>query len=170
MAKITFKGSPIQTSGELPRLNSKAPDFELVASDLSRKTLKDFQGKKLILNVFVSIDTSVCATSAAEFNKRAVEFPDTFMLCISQDLPFAHKRYCESHHLSNIIPLSDFRDHSFGKKYGLTIVDGPLSGLLARAVLVLNKNHEIVYEELVPEIAQEPNYEKAIEALGASPL
>lgn len=133
--------------------------------DLGAASLADFAGTKLILNIFPSIDTGVCATSVREFNKTAASLENTKVLCISRDLPFAQKRFCGAEGIENVEMLSDFQTGDFGKNYGLELVDGPLKGLHARAVVVLDENHQVVYEELVPEIAQEPNYEAALNAI-----
>jgi thiol peroxidase len=135
----------------------------LTKSDLSEAGLQDFKGKTIILNIFPSIDTSVCAASVRRFNEAAGSLQDTVVLCISADLPFAHKRFCEAEGLENVIPLSVFRSQTFGSDYGLTITNGPLAGLLARAIVIVNKEGKVAYTELVPEITQEPNYSKALE-------
>jgi thioredoxin-dependent peroxiredoxin len=163
MALITLKGNSISTIGNLPKQNIAAPDFMLTKSDLSEAGLQDFKGKTIILNIFPSIDTSVCAASVRRFNEAAGSLKDTIVLCISADLPFAHKRFCEAEGLENVIPLSAFRSQTFGSDYGLTITNGPLAGLLARAIVIVNKEGKVSYTELVPEITQEPNYLKALE-------
>ena len=165
MATITMKGNAIETSGSLPIKGSAAPPFTLVKTDLSEVTLADYKGKKVVLNIFPSIDTPVCAASVRCFNKAAGELANTVVLCISADLPFAHQRFCEADGLENVIPLSVFRSPSFGLDYGVTITSGPLTGLLARAVVVVNSDGRVVYTELVPEIAQEPDYHKALSVL-----
>ncbi len=165
MATVTFKGTPCNLSGELPAAGSAAPEFSLVNGDLATITLKEFTGKKVILNIFPSIDTSVCATSVRTFNKKASELANTVVLCISKDLPFAQGRFCGAEGLKDVITLSDFRTADFVDKYGLLITDGPLAGLLARAVVVINEEGKITYTELVPEIAQEPDYDAALSAL-----
>ncbi len=165
MAKITLKGNPIHTIGELPKTEKKIKDFTLVKSDLSQVTLKDFTGHKLVLNIFPSLDTGVCAASVRRFNKVAGELQNTKVLCISRDLPFAQSRFCGAEGLTNVITLSDFNTGDFGKNYGLEIADGPLKGLHSRAVIIVNEDGEVVYTEQVPEIAQEPDYEKALQAL-----
>ncbi|TXI83513.1 MAG: thiol peroxidase [Crocinitomicaceae bacterium] len=165
MATVTLGGNTIQTSGNLPEVGSNAKDFNLTKLDMGSTSLKDFAGSKLILNIFPSIDTGVCATSVREFNKKASSLDNTKVLCISRDLPFAQKRFCGAEGIENVEMLSDFQTGDFGKNYGLELVDGPLKGLHARAVVVLDENHQIVYEELVPEIAQEPNYEAALNAI-----
>ena len=165
MASITFKGQPIHTCGELPKVGEEAPDFTLVKSDLSEAKLSDFRGKYVVLNIFPSLDTGVCAASVRRFNKEAAGMKNTVVLCISADLPFAAERFCSTEGIENVITLSTFRNPSFGEQYGLTIVDGPMKGLLARAVIVVNPEGKIVYEELVPEIAQEPDYNSAINSI-----
>lgn len=165
MAKITLKGNEINTIGNLPEQNSKTKDFTLVAQDLSVKTLNDYLGNQVILNIFPSLDTPTCAASVRHFNKVASEKPNTKVLCISRDLPFAQARFCGAEGLDNVITLSDFRNGSFGKEYGLEIVDGPLAGLLARAVIVLNEKGTVTYTQLVPEIVDEPNYDEVLKNL-----
>ena len=165
MATVTLGGNPIHTNGELPKLGSKAPDFKLVNTDLSMATLADFAGLKVVLNIFPSIDTGTCATSVRTFNVKANALTNTKVLCISRDLPFAQKRFCGAEGLENVINLSDFNTGSFGKTYGLEIIDSVLAGLHSRVVIVLDENGIIKYAEQVPEIADEPNYESAIAAL-----
>ena len=165
MATITLKGNTIHTLGELPKPGEKAPDFELVKSDLSKVSLKDFLGSKIVLNIFPSLDTSTCAMSVREFNKRAADLNDAKVLCISRDLPFAQARFCGAEGIKNVVVLSDFATHEFGKKYNLEITDGPLAHLLSRSVIVLDPNGKVVYTEQVPEIVNEPNYEAALNAL-----
>lgn len=165
MATVTLAGNAVNTNGQLPLTGTKAPDFTLVKADLSTASLADFAGKKLVLNIFPSIDTGVCAQSVRVFNQKAASLENTKVLCISRDLPFAQKRFCGAEGIENIDVLSDFRNGSFGDAYGLTFVDGALLGLHARAVVVLNENAEVVYTELVPEITSEPNYELALEAI-----
>jgi thioredoxin-dependent peroxiredoxin len=162
MAKITLKGNEINTKAELPK--GIAPNFTLVKSDLSEVQLSDFKGKKVILNIFPSLDTAVCASSVRKFNAELNKLANTVVLCISKDLPFAHKRFCEVEGLANVISLSEFRDKNFSNAYGIEIVDGPLKGLLSRSVVVIDENGSIVYSELVPEIVQEPNYDAALAA------
>lgn len=166
MATITLKGNEITTSGSLPPVGSTAPDFTLVATDLSEKGLADYTGKTVVLNVFPSIDTPVCAASARKFNEAAGDKENTVVLCISADLPFAHSRFCEVEGLTDVVPLSTFRSTSFGTDYGLTITSGPISGLLSRAVVIVDGQGNISYTEQVPEIAQEPDYEAALAKLG----
>ena len=165
MASITLGGNPIHTSGELPKVGSQAPDFKLVKNDLSIATLADFKGSKLVLNIFPSIDTGTCATSVRSFNAKASALENTKVLCISRDLPFAQKRFCGAEGLENVVNLSDFKDGSFGKTYGLEIVDGPLAGLHSRVVIVLDENGVVKHAEQVAEIANEPNYDNALAAL-----
>jgi len=165
MATITLKGGAIETSGELPRIGSKAPDFTLTATDLSSKSLNDFTGSKVVLNIFPSIDTGTCAQSVRQFNKEASELENTKVLCISHDLPFAQARFCGAEGLDNVINLSDYKNGSFGKDYGLNFVTGPLETLHSRCVIVLDENGTVLYTEQVPEIVDEPNYKAALEAL-----
>jgi thiol peroxidase len=165
MATITFKGNNINTSGNLPQVGAKAIDFDLVKGDLSTASLADFKGQKLILNIFPSVDTGICAASVRHFNQDASNLENTAVLCISRDLPFAQARFCGAEGLKNVVMLSDFAKGDFGQNYGLEILEGPLKNLHARAVIVLNENQEIIYEELVPEIGQEPNYEAALNAV-----
>ncbi len=165
MSTITLGGNPVHTSGEMPQPGTQAPDFLLVKNDLSTVQLKDFSGSRLILNIFPSIDTGVCATSVRKFNQMAANLNNAKVLCISRDLPFAQKRFCGTEGIENALTLSDFRDGSFGKDYGLEMIDGGLKALHARAVVVLDENGKILYSELVPEIASEPNYELALAVL-----
>lgn len=165
MATITLGGNPIHTNGELPLKGSKAPDFQLVKTDLSTTTLSDYAGSKLVLNIFPSIDTGVCATSVRTFNQKASSLQNTKVLCISRDLPFAQKRFCGAEGIENVENLSDFKNGSFGVQYGLTITDGPLAGLHSRVVIVLDENGVVLHAEQVPEIAQEPNYDAALACL-----
>ena len=165
MAKITLKGNPINTIGSLPKKACKTKDFTLVAQDLSEKKVEDFLGSKVILNIFPSLDTPTCAASVRHFNKAASELPNTKVLCISRDLPFAQARFCGAEGLNNVITLSDFRNGNFGKEYGVEITDGPLAGLLARAVIVLDEKGKVTYTQLVPEIVDEPNYDDVLKNL-----
>ncbi len=164
MAQITLQGNPINTIGELPEVGSAAPEFTLVGEDLSEVTLAQYAGKRLVLNVFPSIDTPVCQASTKEFNKRVADLENVDVLCVSRDLPFAYSRYCGAEGIKNLKCASSFR-HSFGDAYGVSITDGPLQGLLSRAVLVLDENGVVRYSEQVPEIAQEPDYDAALSAL-----
>lgn len=157
MATTNFKGNPVKTNGELPKVGDKAPDFKLVKGDLSEVTLADFAGKKLILNIFPSIDTGVCATSVRKFNQIASEKGIT-VLCVSKDLPFAASRFCGAEGLNDVITASDFRYNNFATDYGVLMEDGPLKGLCARSVVSLDENGVVTYAELVPEITIEPDY------------
>ncbi len=165
MAAITLKGNTIHTTGNLPAVGQTASDFELVTTELSVATLADYKGQRLILNIFPSIDTGVCAASVRTFNKEAAALPDTKVICISRDLPFAMGRFCGAEGLDNVINLSDFKTGAFGKAYGVEIADGPLAGLHSRAIVVIDAEGKVVYTEQVPEITQEPNYEAALQQL-----
>lgn len=165
MSTTSFKGQPVQIAGEFIKVGVAAPDFELVKTDLSSCSLKDFKGKNIVLNIFPSLDTAVCATSVRKFNKLAACLPDTVVLAVSKDLPFAHARFCTTEGIENVIPVSDFRVSGFDKSYGVLMEDGPLKGLLARAVVVIGKDGKVAYTELVSEITEEPNYDKAIAAV-----
>ncbi len=165
MANITLKGSAIHTLGNLPATGEKSPNFELTKTDLSSASLSDYSGKKVVLNVFPSVDTGTCAQSVRKFNEEVALLDNTKVLCISKDLPFAQARFCGAEGIENVEMLSDFRDGNFGKAYHLEISDGPLQSLLSRVVVVLNENQEIVYTEQVPEIVDEPDYKAALEAL-----
>lgn len=164
MAAITLKGNPCNTVGDLPSVGASAPSFTLVGNDLGEKSLSDFAGKKVILSLMPSFDTPVCATSVRKFNEQAASLPDTAVVNVSMDLPFAQKRFCTSEGIEGVTSLSAFRS-SFGQDYGIAIADGPLAGLLGRAIIVLDSDGKVVYTELVPEIAQEPNYDAAIAAV-----
>ncbi len=165
MAQVTFKGNPVNTCGHLPEAGDDAPDCTLVKTDLSELTFSDLKGQKVVLNIFPSIDTPVCAASARRFNEAAASLDNTTVLCISVDLPFAQARFCGAEGLDKVVPLSAFRNDAFGDKYGVTITDGPLSGLFARAVVVVDEGGKVIYSQLVPEIAEEPDYDKALAAL-----
>ena len=165
MANIKLKGNPISTSGELPEVGSKAPDFKLVKTDLSEATLKDYAGKNVILNIFPSVDTGTCATSVRKFNEKAASIDDTVVLCISRDLPFAHARFCGAEGIEGVVSLSDFRSGDFAKSYGLEITDGPLKGLHSRCVVVVDKSGNVIHTEQVGEIVDEPDYESALSSL-----
>ena len=165
MSKITLKGNAINTSGVLPAIGSIAADFKLIAGDLSVKTLGDFKGKNLVLNIFPSIDTGTCAASVRNFNKMAADLLNTTVLCVSRDLPFAQNRFCGAEGIENVIVLSDFNTGQFGKDYGLEIVDGPLAGLHSRCIVVLNAEGKVVYTEQVAETSEEPNYDLALALL-----
>ncbi len=162
MAKITLKGSDVHTVGELPAVGGKAPGFSLTRTDLTDVGPSDFPGKTLVLNIFPSVDTATCATSVRKFNAEASTRPGTVVLCISADLPFALKRFCGAEGLDQVVPLSDMRHKEFGDAYGLRIADGPLAGLLARAVVVLDQDGTVRHAQLVPEISQEPDYTAAL--------
>jgi thiol peroxidase len=164
MANITLKGNPIHTSGDLPAVGAKAPDFRLVAGDLADVSLATYRGKRKILNIVPSLDTAVCATSTRKFNERAGALGNTVVLVVSGDLPFAQKRFCTTEGLQNVVPLSMMRSKSFAEDYGVLIQDGPLAGLAARAVVVLDADDKVVYRHLVPEIGQEPDYDAALRA------
>ncbi len=165
MATITLKGNTIHTKGSLPALGSKAPDFKLVKTDLSDATLSDFKGKKVILNIFPSLDTSTCASSVRKFNSEAEKLDNTVVLCISRDLPFAHNRFCVAEGLKNVISLSELRDDNFSSGYGVKIADGPMQGLLSRAIVIINESGNVIYTEQVPEITQEPDYTAALKSI-----
>jgi thiol peroxidase len=165
MAQTTLKGTPVNTSGELPEVGQQAPDFTLTRTDLSETSLEDFEGRRVVLNIFPSLDTAVCATSVRTFNARAAEVPNTAILCISADLPFAQKRFCGAEGIEAVLPLSTFRHPEFGQAYGATLLESGLRGLLARAVLVLDEDGTVLHRQLVPEIAQEPDYDAALDAL-----
>jgi len=165
MAEITFKQNPVNTSGNIPAAGDAAPDFSLTGADLGDVTLSGYKGKKLVLNIFPSIDTGVCATSVRKFNEKASSLENTAVLCISRDLPFAQARFCGAEGLTDVVTLSEMKDRAFGSAYGMEMVDGPLKGLLARGGVVVDEDGKVVYSELVPEIAQEPDYEKALQAL-----
>jgi len=165
MADITIGGKPITTIGNLPEVGSEAPDFKLTKIDFNDISLKDFSGKNLVLNVFPSIQTRVCSASVRRFNKEAAKLNNTTVLCISTDLPFAHKTFCAAEGIDNVISVSAMRTRSFGKDYGVMISSGSWEGLFSRVVVVLNEEAKVIYTEQVPEIGQEPNYEKAIAVL-----
>jgi thioredoxin-dependent peroxiredoxin len=164
MAQITLNGNPIHTNGELPPVGATAPDFKLTGGDLKDVSLADYKGKKKILNIVPSLDTSVCATSTRKFNETAGKLANTVVLVVSADLPFAAKRFCVAEGLKNVVPLSLMRGKNFAKDYGVLLEDGPLEGITARAVVVLDENDKVVYRQLVPEIGQEPDYDKALAA------
>ena len=164
MAQVTLKGNPIHTNGDLPAVGAKAPDFKLTAGDLKDVSLADYRGKKKILNIVPSLDTPTCATSTRRFNESAGKLANTVVLVVSADLPFAAKRFCTTEGLQNVVPLSLMRDKSFAKDYGVLLQDGPLAGITARAVVVVDEGDQVVYRQLVPEIGQEPDYENALAA------
>lgn len=165
MANITLKGNAINTIGNLPNTGTKASDFKLTAVDLSHKSLSDFSGKKVVLNVFPSVDTGTCATSVREFNKKASNLENTVVLCVSKDLPFAQARFCGAEGIENVVMLSDFANGNFGKSYELEIVDGSLANLHSRAIVVIDENGNVTYTEQVSEIVDEPNYTAALSSL-----
>ncbi|MFN8211242.1 MAG: thiol peroxidase [Bacteroidales bacterium] len=165
MAKITLKGNAVNTSGSLPEKGKKAPDFTLVKTDLSNLSLSELKGRKVILNIFPSLDTSVCATSVRKFNQLAASKKDTVVLAVSKDLPFAHGRFCSTEGITNVVPVSGFRDNDFGKNYGLLIEDGALKGLYSRCIVVVDEAGVVKYTQQVPEITQEPDYDSALAAV-----
>jgi len=165
MAKISLKGNAINTCGNLPQVGSTAPDFSLTNTDLAEVSLKDYAGKKVILNIFPSLDTPVCAASIRKFNEEATKLGNTVVVCASLDLPFAHKRFCTTEGISNVVSASELRKRAFGESYGVRIVDGPLAGLFSRAIVVINESGKVVYTEQVPEITQEPDYSAALNSL-----
>ncbi len=165
MSTVTLGGNPVNTSGDLPAAGADAPGFSLTKADLSTTTHADYAGKRVVFNIFPSIDTKVCATSVRRFNEAASTLDNTVVLCVSADLPFAMGRFCGAEGIENVVTASTFRSPEFGADYGVTMTDGKLAGLMARAVVVVNESGDVVYSELVPEIAQEPNYDAAIAAL-----
>ncbi len=167
MATLNFKGNPVNTNGNLPTIGQQFKEFTLVKTDLSRVKLSDLTGKKIVLNIFPSVDTGVCAQSVRTFNQEAASTPDTIIINISKDLPFAHGRFCAAEGIENSISVSDFVDASFGTNNGLVMIDGPLAGLLARAVIVVDESGKIIYTELVDDIINEPNYTAALVSLTA---
>ncbi len=162
---VTLGGNPIQIGGTLPKAGSTAPAFKLVAKDLSDVTLENFAGKRKVLNIFPSIDTPTCATSVRKFNADAAQLKNTVILCISADLPFAQSRFCGAENLDNVLTLSTMRGRDFLQDYGVAIESGPIAGVAARAVLVLDENNQVLHSELVSEIKNEPNYESALQVL-----
>jgi len=165
MAQLTFKGNPIQIAGEPPKVGDKAKDFTLVKGDLSRVSLKDFKGERLVLNVFLSLDTGTCAASVRNFNKAAANLENTKVLCISKDLPFAQSRFCEAEGIENVIMLSDFATGQFGKEYGIAITNEPLEGLLSRTVIIIDEEGTVSYVQQVTENSHEPDYEDVLKVL-----
>jgi thioredoxin-dependent peroxiredoxin len=165
MATINFKGNAIHTTGNLPVVGSTAPDFKLTKVDLSTTQLSDYKGQRLVLNIFPSLDTGTCAASVRQFNKLASSLENTTVLCVSKDLPFAHKRFCTTEGLENVYGASQYRDHGFTDNYPVEILEGPLTGLMSRAVVVINEEGNVVYTEQVNEVSEEPNYENAIASL-----
>ena len=165
MANITLKGNPFHTSGELPAVGAPAPNFRLVTADLQDVTLETYKGKTKVLNIVPSLDTPVCAVSARKFNEKAAAIPNAVVLVVSADLPFAMKRFCSTEGLHNVVSLSMMRGRNFAKEYGTLITDGPLEGISARAVVVVDQHDKVVYTQLVPEIGEEPNYDAALAAI-----
>ena len=165
MAKITFKGEPFNTYASLPAKGVQAPDFTLTGSDLEDYSKSDFKEKNIVLNIFPSLDTSVCAATVRKFNEKAASLKNTVVLCVSMDLPFAHQRFCEAEGISDVSTMSAFRHPEFGRDYGVVITDGPLVGLLSRAVVVISAGDEVVHAQQVPEIAEEPDYSSALDVL-----
>jgi len=165
MAEVTLRGNPIHTNGDLPAVGAKAPDFKLTTGELKDVSLADYKGKKKILNIVPSLDTPTCATSTRKFNQQASSLPNTVVLVVSADLPFAAKRFCTTEGLANVQPLSPMRTNAFAKDYGVLIQDGPLAGITARAVVVVDENDKVVYRELVREIGNEPDYDSALKAV-----
>ena len=166
MATINFKGNPIQTNGDFPQVGAQAPEVKLVKTDLSEVTLADLAGKKVIFNIFPSVDTAVCALQLKTFSQKAAERDDVVLLFASMDLPFALNRFCGAEGIQNAVTASDFRHHSLADSYGVKMTQGPLAGLYARATLVLDANHKVIYSELVSDVVNEPNYDAAMAALG----
>lgn len=165
MAQTKLGPNPANTLGELPIAGTKAPDFTLTGNDMKDISLKDFAGKNVVLNIFPSVDTGVCATSVREFNKRVASLDNTVVLCISKDLPFAQKRFCGAEGIDKAITLSDFRGRGFGKAYGVELIDSGFAGLFARSVVVIDSTGKVKYNQLVPQIGEEPNYEAALQAI-----
>jgi thiol peroxidase len=165
MAQTKLGENVVNTVADLPAIGSTAPDFSLTTIDMKESTLKNYASKKVVLNIFPSIDTRVCATSVRVFNQRAASLADTIVLCVSKDLPFAFKRFCGAEGIDKVVTLSDFKNKGFSKNYGVEMTDGTLAGLLARAIVVIDANQKVVYTELVPTIGQEPNYDAALQAL-----
>lgn len=165
MSVVTFKGAPVKTIGSLPAVGAMLPDVTLTKGDLSRIAIKEFQGNKIVLNIFPSVDTSVCALSVKKFNKEIAAIKNAKVLCVSKDLPFAQGRFCGAEGADQVVMLSDYVSGEFGKKYGVEMLEGPLLGLLARSVVVADEQGKVLYVELVPELSEEPDYDKALGAL-----
>ncbi len=165
METVYFKGNACHTGGMLPSVGEKAPDFTLVGADLNEIHLADFPGKKVVLNIFPSLDTAVCAMSVRKFNEKAADKKDAVVLCVSMDLPFAAQRFCTIENINDVYPASAFRSPEFTKEYGVELVDGPLKGLLTRAVVIIDENGKVIYRDLVNEITDEPDYESALKML-----
>lgn len=165
METVFFKGNPCHTYGTLPEAGAKAPCFNLAGKDLADITCRDFPGKRVVLNIFPSLDTPVCAASVRRFNKEAASLPDTAVICVSMDLPFAMERFCTANDIENVIVASAFRSPKFAQEYGMELVDGPLAGLLTRAVIILDADRKVIYRDLVEEITDEPDYAAALRVL-----
>ena len=165
MAQVTLKGNPVQTIGSLPAIGETAPGFSLVDKDLKEISMQDFAGKKIVLNIFPSVDTPTCAMSVRRFNAEIAKRDNAVAVCASMDLPFAHARFCGAEGLENVVSASAFRQPEFGERYGVRITDGPLKGLFARAVVVVDEKGQVIYNQLVPEIAEEPDYDAALKVL-----
>jgi len=165
MAEFKLKGNSFNTVGDLPAMGAAGPEFELTKTDLSGITLSELKGKRVVLNIFPSIDTDVCAASVRHFNTAASALDDTVVVCASMDLPFAHARFCGAEGLDDVVSVSDFRDGDFGRAYGVRIADGPLAGLLARSVVVLDRDGKVIHSQLCPETTEEPDYEAALAVL-----
>ncbi|MCL4105933.1 UNVERIFIED_CONTAM: hypothetical protein GTU68_012571 [Idotea baltica] len=162
MATITLQGNPFQTVGDLPAVGSTAPGFKLTSVNLDDITLDQYKGQKVVLNIYPSIDTGICALSTRKFNEALNSLDNTVVICISKDLPFAHKRFCGAEGLENVVSASEFKGNEFSDAYGVGITAGPFGGLMSRAIVVIDENGSVVYNEQVPEIAQEPNYDAAL--------
>ncbi len=165
MAQITLGGNPVTTVGDLPEVGSKAPDFKVTKTDLTDTSLSDYSGKNVVLNIFPSIGTGVCSASVRKFNELAAGTENTVVVCVSRDLPFAHKSFCEAEGIENVIPTSEYKDSGFSDNYHVKMLDGKFEGLLSRSIVVINSEGTVIYTEQVPEIAQEPDYDKALAAL-----
>ena len=165
MAHITLGGNPVTTVGELPKVGSPAPDFKVTKTDLTDTTLSDYLGKNVVLNIFPSIGTGVCSAAVRKFNELAAGLNNTVVVCVSRDLPFAHKTFCEAEGIENVIPTSEYKDNGFSDNYHVKMLDGKFEGLLSRSIVVIDSEGKVVYTEQVPEIAQEPDYDKALAAL-----
>jgi len=168
MAQTALEGNPLNTVGDLPAVGSPAPAFTLTGTDLADVTLDDYAGKKVVLNIFTSVDTSVCALSVKRFNAEAAKYPDTVILNVSRDLPFALARFCGAEGIENAVSVSAMRDLSFGEDYGVAFAEGPVKGLFGRAVVIIDENRKVIYAQLAPEHTEEPDYESALAALSAS--
>jgi thiol peroxidase len=165
MSQITFHGNTVNSKASLPATGTNAPDFSLTASDLSQKSLADYKGKRIVLNIFPSVDTGTCAASVRAFNEKASKLDNTVVLCISRDLPFAQARFCAAEGLENVVTLSEYKNSNFSDAYGVKFIDGPLEGLLSRSVVVIDEQGKVIYTEQVSETVNEPNYEAAISVL-----